>query len=54
VTGVPIPEEHQVVARYPVAVVKGSRNAPLANRFIDYLVSPDGQSTLAQFGFSRP
>jgi molybdate transport system substrate-binding protein len=54
VTGVAIPEEHQVVARYPVAVVKGSRNAPLANRFIDYLVSPDGQSTLAQFGFSRP
>lgn len=54
VAGVAIPEEQQVVARYLGAVVKGSKNAPLANRFIDYLVSPDGQSILAQLGFSRP
>lgn len=54
VTGVEIPQQDQVVARYPVAVVKGSKNAALANRFIDYLVSPNGQSILAEFGFSRP
>ena len=54
VTGVDIPEQHQVVARYPVAVVKDSRNAPLAHRFVDYLVSPAGQSVLAEFGFSKP
>ena len=26
----------------------------LANRFIDYLVSPEGQNTLAELRFSRP
>jgi molybdate transport system substrate-binding protein len=54
VTGVDIPEQQQVVARYPVAVMKTSRNASLANRFVDYLVSPDGQRILAGFGFSKP
>jgi molybdate transport system substrate-binding protein len=54
VTGVDIPEQQQVIAHYPIAVVKGSKNAPLANRFIDYLVSPNGQNTLAEFGFSKP
>ena len=43
-----------VVARYPIAVVKGSKNAPLANRFVDYLMSPNGQSILAEFGFTKP
>src|SRR5256885_8798771 len=54
VAGVEIPEQHQVTARYPVAVVKGSKHAALANRFIEYLVSPEGQSILATYGFSRP
>jgi len=54
VTGVAIPEEQQVVARYPIAVLKGSKNAPLANRFVDYLMSPNGQSILAEFGFTKP
>jgi molybdate transport system substrate-binding protein len=54
VTGVNIPDQQQVVARYPVAVVKDSRNTALAHRFVDYLVSPAGQSTLAEFGFSKP
>lgn len=54
VTGVEIPAADQVVASYPVAVVRSSKNAPLANRFIDYLVSPDGQAILAEFGFSKP
>jgi molybdate transport system substrate-binding protein len=54
VTGVDIPERHQVVARYPIAVVKDSKNAQLAHRFVDYLVSPAGQSVLAEFGFSKP
>ena len=54
VTGVEIPPQDQVVARYPAAAVKGSKNATLANRFIDYLVSPNGQGILAEFGFSKP
>ncbi len=35
-------------------VVKDSKNAPLAHRFVEYLVSPAGQSVLAEFGFSKP
>ena len=54
VTGVDIPEQHQVLARYPVAVVKDSKNARLARAFVDYLLSPAGQSVLAEFGFSKP
>jgi molybdate transport system substrate-binding protein len=54
VAGVDIPDRYQVVALYPVAVVKNSRNTALAHRFIDYLVSPNGQKILAEFGFSKP
>ena len=54
VTGVEIPEQQQVVARYPIAVVKNSKNVALGHRFVDYLVSPAGQSVLAEFGFSKP
>jgi len=54
VTGVDIPEQHQVLARYPIAVVKDSKNARLAHGFVDYLLSPAGQSVLAEFGFSKP
>lgn len=54
VAGVEIPPQHQVVAQYPVAVVKGAKNAALARRFTGYLTSPDGQAILAEFGFSKP
>jgi molybdate transport system substrate-binding protein len=54
VTGVDIPGQHQVVARYPAAVVKGSHHAPLAWRFVEYLGSPAGQGILAAYGFSKP
>jgi molybdate transport system substrate-binding protein len=54
VTGVDIPEQHQVIARYPIAVVKGSKNPRLAMAYIDYLLSDEGQQLLAEFGFSRP
>ena len=54
VTGVDIPAEHQVIARYPITVVKGAKDSALAHRFVDYLVSPTGQSILAGFGFAKP
>jgi len=54
VGGVEIPEEHQVLARYPIAVVKGSKNAQLAHGFVDYLLSPAAQGMLATYGFSKP
>jgi molybdate transport system substrate-binding protein len=54
VSSVVIPEEQQVVARYPIAVVTGAKNPELARAFVDYLVSDEGQRLLAGFGFSRP
>ena len=54
VTGVDIPEQQQVVARYPIAVVRGAKNPPLARAFLEYLQSDEGQQLLAGFGFSRP
>lgn len=54
VSGVDIPEQHQVVARYPIAVVSGTKNPALAREFVAYLVSDEGQRLLAGFGFSRP
>jgi molybdate transport system substrate-binding protein len=54
VSGVDIPEQQQVIARYPITVVKGSKNPRLAKAYVDYLLSDDGQRLLAEFGFSRP
>jgi molybdate transport system substrate-binding protein len=54
VSGVDISDHYQVIARYPIAVLKDSKNAQLAHRFVDYLLSPAGQDVLAEFGFSKP
>jgi molybdate transport system substrate-binding protein len=54
VSSVEIPEQQQVVAGYPIAVVSGTKNPDLARAFVGYLVSDEGQRLLAEFGFSRP
>jgi molybdate transport system substrate-binding protein len=54
VTGIDIPEQQQVLASYPIVVVKDSKNTRLAHGFVDYLLSPAGQGLLAEFGFSKP
>ena len=39
---------------YPIAVVKKSARAALAQSFVDYLLSAVGQKTLAKYGFGPP
>ena len=51
VQGVQIPDAVNVIATYPIVAVKGTRNADLANAFIAYVLSADGQSNLQSFGF---
>ncbi len=51
VTGVQIPDAYNVVATYPIVVVKGTRNATAAGAFIAYVLSAEGQAKLATFGF---
>jgi molybdate transport system substrate-binding protein len=51
VTLIPIPDEVNVIASYPVAAVAGG-DLLLAQAFMSYLIGPDGQATLQAFGFA--
>ena len=48
---VEIPENVNVIATYPIAVVTGAPNAELAAAFVAYVTGPDGQATLTRYGF---
>jgi molybdate transport system substrate-binding protein len=50
VTLIEIPAPVNVIAKYPIAAVAGGKSA-LAQAFIDYILGPDGQATLAKYGF---
>jgi molybdate transport system substrate-binding protein len=51
VQGVPIPAANNVIATYPIVAVKGTKSSDVDRAFIDYVLSPSGQLTLASFGF---
>lgn len=46
-----IPAKWNVIAQYPVAALTRSPNPVLAEQFIDFLLSPAGQSILQKWGF---
>ncbi|MGZ8599351.1 MAG: molybdate ABC transporter substrate-binding protein [Actinomycetota bacterium] len=48
-----IPDEVNVIATYPIAVVNGTEEADLAARFVDFVLG-EGQRTLAEHGFLPP
>jgi molybdate transport system substrate-binding protein len=50
---IPIPPEANVIATYPIAVVRGARQPELAERWIALVLSDAGQQVLARWGF-RP
>jgi molybdate transport system substrate-binding protein len=47
---VEIPADVNILATYPISTVTGGDDA-LGNAFIAYVISDDGQATLADFGF---
>ena len=47
-----IPEDVNVIATYPIAPVAGG-NTELAEAFIAYVLGPEGQSTLEDYGFTE-
>jgi molybdate transport system substrate-binding protein len=51
VDGVAIPDSQNVVADYPIAVLKAASNPAAAQAFIDLVISPDGQAILRAAGF---
>lgn len=46
-----IPDEHNVTAIYPIAMIKDSPNADLAKDFVEFVLSDEGQAILAKWGF---
>jgi molybdate transport system substrate-binding protein len=46
-----IPADLNVVAKYPIAALTKSRNAELAAKFIEAVLSADGQTVLQKWGF---
>lgn len=46
--------ETTVPVTYPVAIVKDTKQAELAQAYEDYLLSDEGQAVLAKYGFSKP
>lgn len=53
VQGVDIPQALNVIADYPIGLLKDSQNVPVARAFIAYVLG-DGQRTLTRHGFTSP
>ena len=47
----PIPPKYNLVADYPIAIVAETQQADLAQTFIEFVVSPQGQAVLTKYGF---
>jgi molybdate transport system substrate-binding protein len=58
--GVDIPDNLNVIADYPIAILKDSQNLPLADAFVGYVLNgapaanSSGQRTLRSYGFLGP
>lgn len=46
-----IPDEMNVLATYPIAVVEGAPAGDVAQAFVDFVLGPEGQPILASWGF---
>ena len=51
VDGVAIPNDQNVIADYPIAVLNAGHNQAAAKSFVDFVLSADGQSLLKAAGF---
>lgn len=54
VDGVEIPDSRNVIASYPIAVVRSSKNPELAKAFVAHAVSDAGRKVLVAHGFLAP
>ena len=54
VDGVEIPADVNSATTYPIAALNDSKNIPVANAFVAYVLSPAGQSELRKVGFQAP
>lgn len=54
VDAIDIPDALNVTATYPIAVIADSSAPVLAQAFVEYVLSAEGQAVLAQYGFLPP
>jgi molybdate transport system substrate-binding protein len=54
VEGIEFPESSSAVNKYPIATIADSKNADLAQEFVDLVLSEEGQQILADAGFAQP
>jgi molybdate transport system substrate-binding protein len=52
--GIVIPDAVNASTTYPIAVLKHAKNAPLAQAFVDFVLSDAGQTVLTADGFHKP
>jgi len=48
---VTIPDAYNVTAAYPLAVLKDAPHPAAARRFVEFVLGPEGQRMLEQWGF---
>ncbi len=46
-----IPDKLNTIASYPIATIKDAKHADLAQKFVSYVLSAEGQMVLAKYGF---
>lgn len=51
ISTIPIPDNLNVIASYPIAPLVESKQPALAQAFVDYVRSPAGQAVLVKYGF---
>lgn len=51
VTRIDIPDALNTLATYPIAPIKNASQAALAQRFVDYVLTPEAQQVLTTHGF---
>ncbi len=54
VEGIDIPEDVNVVAEYPIAVLGGAPNPDAAGAWVEFVLSDEGQAILTSHGFISP
>ncbi len=54
VVAIEIPEQYNVIAEYPIALVDESEQPDVAEAFIGFILSAEGQSIMRRFGFGAP
>ncbi len=54
VKGIQIPAAVNASTTYPIATLTASKNASLAQQFVDYVLSADGMAALKEAGFQSP